>query len=373
MTSWLGEYQDWQQPSLPAVEFPTIFIQGAVDEQLAVASACDANDMGAVLTASSRSGATTAKRTLSEAVHQHAQTSSAPVAVDISRYSGASRRPASDPLDADWVDQQLTAGAAFALTDSGFVNDGALDELDALLSNARRLPYLETGRVRTLIAVSSKALSQKTFLAEMESRLRDFEHPVSLALEHTKDPLGSVRAVKGLLRVIDASKDISLNRADYSVFGAVAAGATFGAIGTRPSLRHVYPVPKKPGGGRRSDDISIVWPHGLSFHRATGLAEVIAFDRDNVRWLCDCPPCEGRSIERLTVTRRAEAHNLAVGAAIRDRLFPYGRSASSLLAWREMCTHAQTLIFQLDPQEALSVPGYLGAWRAAIDEAARVG
>ena len=373
MNSWLGEYQDWQKPSVPAAEFPTIFIQGAVDEQLAVASACDSNAMGAVLTASSQSGASKAKRTLSEAVHRHAQHSASPIALDLSRYSGAGRRRASDPLDPDWVDQQLTAGAAFALSDSGFVNDGALDELDALLGNARRLPYLETGRVRTLIALSSKALRNKSFLAETETRLRDFDHPISLALEHAKDPLGSAQAVKGLLRLIDASKDISLNRADYSVFGAVAAGATFGAIGTKPSLRHIYPIPKKPGGPRRSDDISIVWPHGLSFHRATGLAEVIAFDRDNIRWLCDCPSCEGRSIERLTVTRRAEAHNLAVGAAIRDRLFPLGRSASSLLAWGEMCTHAQTLMFQLDPREALSVPGYLGAWRAAIEDAARVG
>lgn len=372
MNSWLGEYQDWQQPSLPAAESQAFFVQGAVDEQPAVTASCSLNTMGAILTASTRSGASAAKHTLSEAAHRHVETSLAPVALDANRYSGASRRRASQALDPDWVDQQLTAGAAFALSDSGFVDDGALEDLDVLLGNARRLPYLETGRVRTVLAISSKALTNKTYLTELETRLRDFEHPLSLTLEHTKDPLGKASAVKGLLRIINASADISLNRADYSVFGAVAAGATFGAIGTKPSLRHIYPVPKKPGGGRRSEDISIVWPHGLSFHRASKLAEIIAFDRENIRWLCDCPPCEGRSIERLTITRRADEHNLAVGATIRDRLFPFGRRDNSLMAWGEMCAHAQTLILQLDPNEALSVPDYLGAWHAAIGDAVRV-
>lgn len=371
MTSWLGEYGDWQQPASRSSTIPLVFIQGPVEEDAAVVRVCESNGMGAILTTSSSRGAASAKHVLSEAAHRHANRSNVPVALDVNRYAGRNRRNASTALDPSWIDQQLTAGATFALSDSGFVSDTSFADLDALFANARRLPYLETGRVRTVVAVSSQALSQRKYLREFEARLHDFEHPISLALEHSKDPLGSVRAVRGLLQVIEASADISLMRSDYSVFGAVAAGATFGAIGTKSSLRHIFPIPKKNGGGPASEDISIVWPQGLSFHRASAMAEVIAFDRDNPQWLCDCTACEGQSLERLTVTRRAEAHNLAVGSAVRDRLFPLGRSASSLLAWAEMCTHAQTLMLQLDEMESLAVPAYLGAWRAAIKEAAR--
>lgn len=65
---------------------------------------------------------------------------------------------------------------------------------------------------------------------------------MALVLAHRNDPLGSLAAVRGLLRVLAEIPNVVLLRTDLAAIGAVANGASLGAVGTSTSVRHLVPL-----------------------------------------------------------------------------------------------------------------------------------
>jgi hypothetical protein len=338
-----------------------LFVQAAHSEANSVAPVSSATGVGAIYTANSAAGTERSRDQLRMAVDIHRSHcgNADSVLLDQNEYAGKGRRSASEPLDPAWIDEQLELGLPLALTDSGYVDPASPDDVLSLLENSANLPQQDTNRVLTTLPIASKMLSDKKSLTRLTSALHTFEIPVGLVLQHSGDPFSSKAAVAGLLSLINPSLNVSLLRSDFSAVGALAAGASLGAIGTRSSLRHLYPA--TGGGSRRDpDDFSIVWPRGMAFYRASTLAEAIAFDRYSPQWNCLCEHCYGRSIEGIVTSDRAYKHNLSVGREILN-------NTGSLGSWIEKCGHAQNVIMTASSESGLrlGVPDYLGAWWAA--------
>lgn len=348
----------------PLVASP-LLVQGSPEQAPQIARLATSAGVGAVYTASQRGNDVSAENALLSAARIHNDIVSGgpgPI-LDLSRYSGRAKRQGADrALTPKWLEQQLDAGAPIALTDSGFVTGGR-DELESLLDQANRLPFLETRQVVTIVAIPSTALRRPKEFQEIRPLLRDFPNPVAFVLEHRDDPLKSAATALALIRLITDAPDRSLLRSDYSAIGALAAGAPMAAIGTRSSLRHLYPpVPGGPN-NHDPDDFSTVWPSAMSYYRTSTLAEAIALTRDDRFWACECDHCYGRSIEWIRTESDAFAHNTHVAAQLAVR-FSSAAPDQGLAAWGQHCQHAQNVVMGIaaESQITLEPKGYLGAW-----------
>ena len=191
--------------------------------------------------------------------------------------------------------------------------------------------------------------------------------PVGIVLEHRDDPFSSFPTVKGVLNLIAAADvPVLLLRSDTSGLGVLAHGGAAAAVGTGSGLRHLYPVPKNPGGGGRSAQISLLWTTGLSYRSITKLTDAIAADPDALHWICQCSVCYARSIEWILnssdVATYAYRHSVAALRALADEV-EAGRAT-----WHSMCQTAQYKTFEVAQLSGRSwEPSKgLGAWNRAL-------
>jgi hypothetical protein len=340
-------------PGLPT----RLFVQARAGEAGTVGQLAAEETVGAVFTGSNRAAARAAVTAF------RMKCESAPVMLDASRYSGRNRTFAGQGVSGDWIKFQRQLGLPWQLTDSGYIGDGDVNGLTGLLDDTRRAG----DGVFAVLPLASTwwTIGRNEQLIEEVSRRGV---PVALVLEHPDDPFSAFRTVQGVLNLVRAvPAPVLLLRSDTSGLGILANGGAAAAVGTASALRHLYPMPKKPGGGGgRGASISMLWTEGMSYRSVEKLTDAIAADPDDPHWNCMCYVCFGRSIEWIlnshSVHTDAYRHSVA---ALRTLVTDIESGQAS---WHSLCLNAQWKAYEVAEMSGKSwePPKFLGAWNRAL-------
>jgi hypothetical protein len=296
------------------------------------------------------------------AIHRREGGDPAVLGFDASCYSGKNRDIGARTLDRSWVDAQLALGVAFAYTDSPYLPAGDLNALESVLAQTAEMS-------RPVIAVLPLGLRWLTKDAKvLAETINRYGTPVAFVLEHTGDPLGVQAATKGLVAVLaTADVPVVMLRCDLSAIGAVACGASMGAIGTRSGLRHLFPIPKSVG-GRPAPQVSALVPSAMCYRRTDTIAAAMARAPDEQQWFrCRCTYCGDRALSRVVTNEDAYLHSMASAATLAEDVLS---SSDSRLTWIEKCRHAQLLNLELDQRlgGGWPAPAFFRAWLVALDD-----
>ena len=258
------------------------------------------------------------------------------------------------------VNFQLGLGLPWALTDSGYIDENDTLALESVLGQAAALS--KNRNIVAVLALSSKWLSDRS--DELRRAIEKHAVPVALALGHAADPLGAKRNVAGLLHVLHSPASVGLIRSDLSAVGALACGASIGAIGTGSGLRHVYPVTK--GGASAPIYPSALVPASMGLVRLDKLAEAIALSPSELHWQCVCDVCQSRRMDYLLTDEEVYWHNLAAASEVARQVLS-GDQGASRASWIAHCRAAQFVNLDIEASTSMNWPGpaYLGAWISA--------
>ncbi|WP_157552709.1 hypothetical protein [Jiangella gansuensis] len=163
------------------------------------------------------------------------------------------QRPA--PLSTRWVEEQWAHGLTWALTDSGYVDQAAYDDLNVLFRHAEAFEGDTQGQFILALPLDEYWLGKGA--EYVRSLIDSYGRPVAVMLGAVGDPLRTKDAVHGFLYLLESPTPMAVLRTDQSAVGALAAGAAFSTMGTTASLRHIMP-PR--GGPRVSNDFSVLVP-----------------------------------------------------------------------------------------------------------------
>ncbi len=116
---------------------------------------------------------------------------------------------------------------------------------------------------------------------------------------------------------------------------------------------------------------SLLWPQGLAYRTVDRLTDAIAADPDDIRWICNCTPCYGRSIEWILNSpdphTHAFRHSIAVLRALADDIDgPTAEARRS--SWLEHCQIAQAFSYEVRSiaGKGWEPPKALAAWNRAL-------
>jgi hypothetical protein len=342
-----------------------LFIQAPLTEQIGVTGVASSVEIGAIFTLATRMGKITSKPAdIAAAIvrHRDAIGPNAGVLIDANLYAGKSRLPGTHKIDLNFIDFQLRdLKLAYALAGAGFVAKDDDAALHSVLSQVAQIA--KTGRrvVATLVL-------DYTWLKERSHDVRDaiekFGIPVAIAIGHTGDPYAGQGTIRGLLHVLGTEISVSHLRSDLSSVGAIAAGATFGTIGSTSGLRHVFPA--TGGGPPTSGYESLIVPSTRGWVRHDHVAAAVAQTPDEPHWYCPCDPCAGTRLDTVYGSQIYE-HNLHAAAEL-TRAILNENPGLRLDLWASQCLSAQSVNFAIqgDVGERWKMPDYLGAWLGVI-------
>lgn len=334
-----------------------LLVQARVGEASTVADLTAAETIGAVFVGTNQ---TTARDAVAAV---RIKSDMAPVMLDAGNYSGRNRTFAAQGISSDWITFQRRLGLLWQLTDSGYIGDGDTNGLTTILADARRAG---DGVIAVLpLSPTWWTLGRAQQLTDEVSR---YGVPVALVLEHANDPFSAIRTVLGVLNFIRAVPvPVLLLRSDISGLGVLANGGAAAAVGTASGLRHLYPLPKKPGGGGgRASHTSLVWTEGMSYRTIEKIEDAVAADPDNPHWICMCGTCYGRSIEWILNDRSVHT------SAYRHSVSALRTLATDIEAghasWHSLCHNAQWKAYEVAELSGKSwePPAFLGAWNRAL-------
>jgi hypothetical protein len=275
-----------------------------------------------------------------EAIWALRQRTAVPLLADRNRYSGTARTMASAALDPNWITRQRAAGVTAPLSDSGYVADGDLAGLRNILQSTRTLG----ADVVALLPLARSWLT--TDYAVLTAEIQAAGVPVALVVEHPDDPFSVMAVVRGFVHLLDNSGvAVSLMRCDSSALGALAFGAHCAAFGVRSSLRHLYELPKRKGGGRFPTAIpTALWQPGKHMVKTDRLAAAVAATPHDPDWICFCMECQGRRLDWLYLQGshdEATRHNIELFLDERDLLAALPAGPQRRQSWRAMCASAE--------------------------------
>ncbi len=280
-----------------------------------------------------------------------------PVLVDRRRYAGNRRTAGMAPLTSSWLADQRQLGVPTVLTDSGYVGEGEHAALRSILDQAAR-----AGDDVTAVLPLHQSWLRGQDLQVLLAEVVDHQVPVAVALEHEKDPLRTRWAVAGLVRLLRSAPSVALLSTDVSALGAVAFGAEWAAVGTKPGLRHLYPavhdpVPRFPRTSALVDPL-------LSMVTVGKLVEGWRASPDSDIWGCPCPACRGRSPDWMLHASTAEInrHTFEMLLNRRADLAEAATSSDREQSWRAQCWHALARYDELGTALGWNRPGYLISW-----------
>lgn len=325
-----------------------------------IAQLCATEAVGAIYTMPvGQSRDTTFEKTL--ATHREIAGDTATVLADANRYYGASRLPARAPLSLDWLQRQWGAGVTWAITDSGYVDRDADDDLHKLFTSADDLARKTSGQFFLTVPADNHWVTTRA--ADLRAIVEQHGIPVIFLFGSTGDPLASKKAVEGLLYLLESAVPSAVMRTDQAAIGALAGNAVFGAMGTSTSLRHIYP-PRKGGGFRPSTFPSAFLPQGLSFHRIDTLGRAIALSPDELHWLCQCDRCEGGRLDSILDDTHAFTHSLLALTDVSRHVLSGGDRDNSLASWGALCRTAQFTHIDIESTTGMKwdYPDFLGSW-----------
>lgn len=351
-------------PSLRPVQGvgESFFVHAPSSKVSSVAPLCAMEALGAVYTMPTGD---TRSKTLKSTVelHRHIAGAEATVLVDANRYSGKNRLLASAPLSRRWLEEQWDLGITWAITDSGYVDRGATNDLRALVANAKALSRSTTGQFFLAVPIDVKWVTEDA--EQLRKLVEAHGIPVAYMLGSPGDPLASRKAVEGLLYLLESPVTSALMRTDQSAIGALAGNATFSAMGTSATLRHIYPP--RPGGFGPNPPPSVLVPQGLSHHRTDTLAAAIGLTPDERHWLCECERCQAARLDTILDPVDAFSHNVHAITDIARHVLQGGDRAASLRSWTATCRNAQFVHMDIanSTQMNWNSPRFLAAWVAA--------
>ncbi|TMR06506.1 hypothetical protein ETD86_52720 [Nonomuraea turkmeniaca] len=214
-----------------------------------------------------------------------------PLLADRRRYAGSARVRGTARLSADWIADQVEAGATAPLTDSGYIGKRDHEALHAILEQAIQWE----GAIAVLPVHPRWVAEDRPVLVRT---ITDYGTPVALVVEDGPPyrPL-----------------PLPLLSAGVAALGALAHGAEWAAIGVREVLRHLYPEPHEVRGGwRRGGARSAFVPERLDFVPVERLGE----------GTCGCSTCHGRPLRHLARAEEIEvnSHNAKVLHRLHNRL-----------------------------------------------------
>lgn len=325
-----------------------------------IAQLCAAEAVGAIYTMPvGKARDTTFQKTL--ATHREIAGDTGTVLADANRYYGTSRLPASAPLSIDWLQRQWDAGISWALTDSGYIDRDADEELNTLFAGADDLARKTNGQFFLTVPADNHWVTTRA--ADLRVVVEQHGIPVIYLFGSTGDPLASKKAVEGLLYLLDSEVPSALMRTDQAAIGALAGNAVFGAMGTSTSLRHIYP-PRKGGGFSPSPFPSAFLPQGLSFHRIDTLARAIALSPEELHWICSCERDQGMRLDSILDATHAFTHSLLSLTEVARHVLTGGDRPTSLASWGALCRNAQFVHIDIETTTGMKwdYPSFLGSW-----------
>jgi hypothetical protein len=319
------------------------------------------NGISAVYTVSRGNKLAAAKRLLEE--HRAIAGKDTRIIFDANRYSGKNRLPGDAPLSEEWVSWQLEQGSPVAITDTGYIDFEHIDQIETVLNRTADIASNARGNVAAMLPLDY------LILKNAGDRVRDYIDrigvPVAVAVGHSGDPFNSVDTVRGLLHVVDSSVRTALLRTDLSAVGAVAAGASFGAIGTSTTLRHIWP-PK--GGGPTQPGVAVLVPRLMSYHRLERIP-LAAAQVPQDYFFCGCNICQGGMVHERATELTAHEHSVSAIATIAAGVLSESPE-DSLKSFRSKAMVAQS--YHSDIQVVMedarwAPPASLNAWVKALD------
>lgn len=323
----------------------------------AVAAVCgQEKKLGAVYTTPTTCSPASRFAQATAAVRQHATRTGSTDAVllDAQRYSGKRRTSGLEPQDLQWTAHQHQLGLPWALTDSGYIGERDLPALRNTLGEGSR----HDGQTIVALPVHHTWLAQHA--DQLRHQIEATGLPVALMLEHRDDPFGVGKTLQGFVEVLNARVPVCLLRCDISAVGALAYGAVVAAVGTKTSLRHIYPLQTKRGGGRPASTAAIV-PRGLLYKQLDRIREAVVADGDQTHWTCQCSFCAARTLDWLITSEDAFQHSLAALTALTEYVLS---SPDPRGTWRERCRDAQFVNIDIETTTGLDwqPPAFLGHW-----------
>lgn len=294
--------------------------------------------------------------------HLYARGFRQPLLPDRQRYKGRKRLPAAHPFDSNWISWQRDLGLPIIVPDAGYVAEGDLLGLRAVLRNSAAVP----GAIAPLALANwwLYGVGLSLLLAE----LSDVPVPIAVIIEHGADPFSARRILLGLLAVIRTGIPVVPLRCDVSSIGLLAHGAWAAGYGSTTALRHLYPVRDGGGGGGSAGKESAFWPAGLALHYRDLLHDAVMASPNDARWICDCQICAGGRLDRLAMAAVYEVHrhNLACLLELRHQITGLRARVDRVRMWSALCRdgeHAHAAV-STGPV-ALTAPKALGHWQQA--------
>ena len=255
----------------------------------------------------------------------------------------------------DWHQRQMELEVVEFISPGAYVSGANAAALKSALRSQGNWVQEHGGRLSLALHYSWLTRDLQT----LTKQLRGVGLPLALAFADRYDPLGYVGAVEGLIELLSAVSDVTLMRGDIGAVGAVAHGATLGAVGTSPTNRHVFPPNQKGGGPSTSPAVFVA--SLLSFKTGAALDALPAAASPT----CELRCCNNLALRRLnTRAKDAEAirHNRIAIRQVLDNLIAAKRAPYA--AFKAMCQQAQTEAHNMSIQarRPIDVSAQIKAW-----------
>ena len=253
------------------------------------------------------------------------------------------------------LQEQINAGASFAVTPTGYLLRGDARPLKAAVKIANMLDREDL----VLYVPCDPGWLTLPDRRQFSAVLRTSRHPVALALGHQMNPLAERGVPEGLRVLCQDLPNLVLWRADLSAFDGLSYGAVSAAIGVRASQRHVVP-PGRRGFSPHLEDRTprVLVPGLLRYMRAGALQTLFASTSPPV---CHCRVCCGAALDRFDESSAdiaaADGHNVLALLELHEDLRAHAGQASGwwsgrlLAAWQEhqRVEAATSVKFELEP------------------------
>lgn len=344
---------------------PALFIQMRADGQAFTHAAplLAGEGMGAVITLSADDKLTAPQAAAARFLRLNPSLDH--VLFDADRYSGQERAGAGHQLSHAWVRAQLDAGVRRAMTDSPYIAAGDLATLTGIL----RWASTYGDQVIAALPIHLSWLTDPTQLAELVREVNTYGVAVAVIGEHAKDPFGTRAAVQGLVDLIEQTTTlVLLLRSDLAAVGALAFGASAGAIGTSTTLRHNFIFTEKKD---EKDFFPAVKPAAfapcaMSYRTLEKIAAAVRADTQHPeRWTCECDTCNGAPLSVITDASMAYQHSLSTIGDLAHAVLT-GPERDRRATWVQKCWHAQIVNEELRVDLGIpwDNPPFLAAWHS---------
>lgn len=222
-------------------------------------------------------------------------------------------QPQPDTLFGDyWQLRQEELSVEEPISPGAYVGAGDIESLQRSLDSEGSWVSEAGGRLSLALRAGWLTDHVERLIAEMQAA----DLPFALAFADSNDPLGRRGAVPGLVELLKSVNDVVILRCDVGAVGAVAHGASLGALGTSTGVRHAVPPGHQPGGAANDKSPSVFLPKLLDFKLGSLLD---SFPRA-ASPTCELECCQGAPLRRLNDQRmnaEARRHNrLAISELI---------------------------------------------------------